>query len=181
MNLTNIAKKILSEDSWGTNPSAAGGMSPGRAPTATTPPPSQSGNTVDISQSFRNFKLELEKQEDASVKKFTEELKKKFLKKTATVQASKGSVGQIEKDYTVSVNNVEVRYMKDKYYVVFIGKEGDANEAEYYLDDSLIQVNPPTTASTTAPQSALRNIGGIVPMKPTPAGAPAAKNILPQG
>lgn len=178
MNLTNIAKKILSEDSWGTNPSAAGGMSPGRAPTANTPPPSQSGNTVDISQSFRNFKLELEKQEDASIKKFTEELKKKFLKKTTTVKASKGSVGQIEKDYTVSVNNIEVRYMKDKYYVVFIGKEGDANEAEYYLDDSLIQVNPPTSTST---QSGLRNVGGIVPMKPTPAGTPVAKNILPQG
>ena len=180
MNLTNIAKKILSEDSWGTNPSAAGGMSPGRAPTATTPPPSQSGNTIDISQSFRNFKLELEKQEDASVKKFTEELKKKFLKKTSTVRASKGSVGQIEKDYTLSVNNIEVRYMKYKYYIVFIGKEGDANEAEYYLDDSLIQVNPATTVSTSA-QSGLRNVGGIVPMKPTLAGAPVAKNILPQG
>lgn len=178
MNLTNIAKKILSEDSWGTNPSAAGSMSPGRAPTATTPPPSQSGNTIDISQSFRNFKLELEKQEDASVKKFVEELKKKFLKKTATVQASKGSIGQIEKDYTVSVNNIEIRYMKDKYYVVFIGKEGDANESEYYLDDSLIQVNPLASTST---QSGLRNVGGIVPMKPTPAGTPVAKNILPQG
>ena len=59
MNLTNIAKKILSEDTWGTNPSAAGGMSPGRAPTATSPSPEQSGNTIDISQSFRNFKLEL--------------------------------------------------------------------------------------------------------------------------
>lgn len=179
MNLTNIAKKILTEDSWGTNPSAAGGMSPGRAPTANPPPPAQSGNTIDISQSFRNFKLELEKQEDASVKKFTEELKKKFLKKTATVQASKGSVGQIEKDYTISVNNIEIRYMKDKYYVVFIGKEGNASDSEYYLDDSLIQVNPAT--STPTAQSGLRNVGGIVPMKPTPAGAPVAKNILPQG
>jgi hypothetical protein len=47
----------------------------GRAPTATTPPASQSGNVVDISQSFRNFKVGLEKQEDAAVKKFNEELK----------------------------------------------------------------------------------------------------------
>lgn len=179
MNLTNIAKKILSEDSWGTNPSAAGGMSPGRAPTANTPPPAQSGNTVDISQSFRNFKLELEKQEDASVKKFANELKTKFLKKTVTVQASKGSVGQIEKDYTISVNNVEILYMKDKYYVVFVGKEGNASESEYYLDDSLIQVNPAT--SSTSAQPSLRNVGGIVPLKPTPVGAPVAKNIIPQG
>ena len=74
MNLTNIAKQVLKEDSWGNNPSAAGGMSPGRAPTATTPPPAQSGNVVDISQSFRNFKLNLEKNEEAIVK----EIKKSF-------------------------------------------------------------------------------------------------------
>jgi hypothetical protein len=178
MNLTSIAKKILNEDTWGNNPSAAGGMSPGRAPTATTPPPSQSGNVVDISQSFRNFKLNLEKQEDAAVKKFSEELKKQFLKKTVTVNASKGSVGQIEKEYTITVSDVQTRYMKDKYYVVFVGKEGNASQSEYYLDDSQIQVNPPTSS---APQSGLKNVGGIVPLKPTPAGAPVAKNILPQG
>jgi hypothetical protein len=178
MNLTSIAKKILNEDTWGNNPSAAGGMSPGRAPTATTPPPSQSGNVVDISQSFRNFKLNLEKQEDAAVKKFSEELKKQFLKKTVTVNASKGSVGQIEKEYTITVSDVQTRYMKDKYYVVFVGKEGNASQSEYYLDDSQVQVNP---ATSSAPQSGLKNVGGIVPLKPTPAGAPVAKNILPQG
>ena len=179
MNLTNIAKQVLKEDSWGTNPSAAGGMSPGRAPTATTPPPAQSGNVVDISQSFRNFKLNLEKNEEAIVKKFVEELKKQFLKKTVTANASKGSVGQIEKDYTITVNDIQVRYMKDKYYVVFSGKEGNASQSDYYLDDSQIQVNPATSSSTQ--QSGLRNVGGIVPMKPTPAGSPVAKNILPQG
>jgi hypothetical protein len=178
MNLTNIAKQILKEDTWGNNPSAAGGMSPGRAPTATTPPPAQSGNVVDISQSFRNFKLNLEKQEDAAVKKFSEELKKQFLKKTVTVNASKGSVGQIEKEYTLTVSDIQTRYMKDKYYVVFIGKEGNASQSEYYLDDSQVQVNP---ATSSAPQSGLKNVGGIVPLKPTPAGAPVAKNILPQG
>lgn len=178
MNLTNIAKQILKEDTWGNNPSAAGGMSPGRAPTATTPPPAQSGNVVDISQSFRNFKLNLEKQEDAAVKKFSEELKKQFLKKTVTVNASKGSVGQIEKEYTITVSDIQTRYMKDKYYVVFIGKEGNASQSEYYLDDSQVQVNPGTSS---APQSGLKNVGGVVPLKPTPAGAPVAKNILPQG
>jgi hypothetical protein len=70
--------------------------------------------------------------------------------------------------------------MKDKYYVVFSGKEGNASQSDYYLDDSQIQVNPATTASSTQ-QSSLRNVGGIVPMKPTPAGSPVAKNILPQG
>jgi len=180
MNLSSIARKILSEDSWGTNPSAAGAMSPGRAPTANTPPPSQSGNVVDISQSFRDFRLELERQEDTSIKKFANELKNKFLKKTVTVQASKGSVGQIEKDYTVNVTDIEIRYMKDKYYVVFIGKEGNSNQSEYYLDDSQIEVDPETKSSDTA-QSSLRNVGGIVPMKPTSDGPSVPKNILPQG
>lgn len=180
MNLKDIAKKILNEDSWGTNPSAAGGMSPGRAPTANTPPPSQSGNVVDISQSFKAFKADLEKQKENSVKKFQTELKSKFLKKTVVIKASKGSVGQIEKEYTVSVNNIEVRYMKDKYYVVFVGKEGEEKESEYYLDDSNIKLNPPKVSPATS-QSALKNVGGIVPMKPTPAGTPVAKNIIPQG
>lgn len=178
MNLSEMAKKILNEDTWGNNPSAAGAMSPGRTPTATTPPPAQSGNVVDISNDFKNFKLELEKQEDATIKKFTNSLKSKFKGKTTKVNASKGSVGQIEKEYTVTVSDIETRYMKDKYYVVFIGKEGNASQSEYYLDDSQIQVNP---ATSSAPQSGLKNVGGVVPLKPTPAGAPVAKNILPQG
>ena len=180
MNLTDIAKRVLKEDTWGNNPSAAGSMSPGRAPTAVQPPAAQSGNTVDISNLFKNFKLELEKQEDASVKKLVDNLKKSFLKKTVQVKASKGSVGQIEKEYDISVNDIDVRYMKDKYYVVFTGKEGSANNAEYYLDDSIIQVNPATKASA-APASGLKNIGGVIPLKPTSQMAPTAKNILPQG
>jgi len=182
MNLTDIAKKILKEDSWGNKTSDAGGMSLGRTPTAVQPPPAQSGNIVDISQSFRNFKLELEKQEDVTIKKFTEQLKKQFLKKIATVKASKGSIGQIEKEYTITVTNVETRYMKDKYYVVFVGKEGNAGESEYYLDDSQIKVNPATSqTSAGAQQSALKNVGGVIPMQPSNQPVQTAKNILPQG
>lgn len=180
MNLTDIAKKVLKEDTWGNNPSAAGSMSPGRAPTAVQPPAAQSGNMVDISNLFKNFKLELEKQEDASVKKLADNLKKTFLKKAVQVKASKGSVGQIEKEYDITVNDIDVRYMKDKYYIVFTGKEGNASDAEYYLDDSVIKVNP-AQKPTAAPASSLKNVGGMVPLKPTSQMAPTAKNILPQG
>lgn len=165
MNLTDIAKRVLKEDTWGNNPSAAGGMSPGRAPTAVQPPAAQSGNMIDISNLFKNFKTELEKQEDASMKKLADNLKKSFLKKTVKVKASKGSVGQIEKEYDVAVTNIDVRYMKDKYYIVFTGKEGDQSDAEYYLDDSVIQVNPVTSTAPSSPAAA-KGIGGIVPMKP---------------
>ena len=69
MNLTDIAKKILSEDTWGNNPSAAAPQAPGRSPTATQPPASPNAKMIDISDTFKNFKLSLEKQEDAAVKK----------------------------------------------------------------------------------------------------------------
>lgn len=178
MNLSDIAKKILQEDSWGTNPAAAGSMSPGATPVATTSKPTQGGNVVDISQPFANFKTEIEKQENATIKKFTDEIKKQFLKQTVTVNASKGSIGQIEKEYTILVLDVETRYMKDKYYVVFIGKEGKSGQSEYYLNKSEIKVNPQTAAPQ---QSGLKNVGGVVPLKPTSNMAPTAKNILPQG
>lgn len=182
MNLTNIAKKILSEDSWGTNPSAAGSMSPGRAPTATTPPPSQSGNVQDIAQSFRSFKQTIEQQKDVATKKFVEEMKKKFLKKTISVEASKGGINQPNaKKYNITVTDIDVRYMDEKYFVVFTGSEGGKKDThEYYLEDSKVQVNPVTT--TTAPQqSSLKNVGGVIPMMPTNQMAPVAKNIIPQG
>jgi hypothetical protein len=183
MNLTDIAKKIINEDTWGNNPSAAGGMSPGREPTATTPPPSQSGNIVDISNDFKNFKLELEKQEDIITKKFTQALKRKLVKSPAVVisfTGSKGSVGQIEQEYTVTPIDVKIHYMKDKYYVVVVGKEGNKGQSEYYLDDSQIEINP-AKSSAGAQGSALKNVGGVVPLKPTNNMAPTAKNILPQG
>lgn len=171
MNLTDIAKKIISEDTWGNNPSAAGSMSPGRSPTAISPGPT--ARRVDISNLYKNFKLELEKQEDAIVKRLEDNLKKSFLKKIVQVKASKGSVGQIEKEYNVTVNNIDVRYMKDKYYVVFTGKEGNAAESEYYLDDSIISVDDaPASVSSTG------RTGGMTSPEDGTAGK---KNILPQG
>jgi hypothetical protein len=182
MNLINIAKQILKEDTWGNNPSAAGGMSPGRVPTATTPPPAQSGNVVDISNEFKNFKVELEKQRDTATKKLIEKLNKSFLKKQAKVNASKGSIGQVEKEYDILVTGIDVRHMKDTFYIVFKGKEGKASEAEYYVEDSQITVNPVNPSSPTSqPQSSLKTAGGMVPLKPTSQMAPVAKNILPQG
>lgn len=172
MNLTDIAKKIINEDTWGTNPSAAGSMSPGRSPDATTQP-APTAKKVDISNLFKNFKSELEKQEDSLVQKLVGDLNKSFLKKTTTVKASKGSVGQIEKEYNVTVSGIDVRYMKDKYYIVFTGKEGNASESEYYLDDSIIQVDD--AAASISPTG---RTGGLAPAAPE--ASTTKKNILPQ-
>lgn len=179
MKLSYIAKQIIKEDSWGTNPAAAGGMSPGREPTAVTPPPSQSANMRDIAQSFKNFKTDLEKHEDASIKKFIDELKRQFLKKTVAVEASKGGINQPNaKQYSITVNDVDVRYMDDKYFIVFTGNEaGKKDTHEYYLEDSQVQINP---ATSSPEQSGLKNVGGVVPLKPSHM-APTDNNIIPQG
>lgn len=179
MNLSELAKKIINEDTWGNNPSAAGTMSPGRAPTANTPPATPNAKMVDISNMFKNFKSELEKQEDAAVKKFAEELKKQFVKKNVSVKASKGSVGQIEKEYGLAVNNIDVRYMKDKYYIVFTGKEANESENEYYLDDSVIQIDntPPPSPGETSASSKVGQIGGI--KSPQIMGLASKRNIVP--
>lgn len=183
MNLKDIAKQVLNEDSWGTNPAAAGSMSPGRAPTAVTPPPSQSANVQNIIQSFRNFKLGIEQQEEAAVKKFVTELKNKFLKKTVSVDASKGGIKQPNaKQYTITVTDIDVKYMDDTYYIVFTGNEaGKKDTHDYYLEDSKISVNPATSQAPAQQQSALKNVGGVVPLQPTSHMAPTAKSILPTG
>ena len=174
MKLTDLAKKIISEDTWGNNPSSGGGMSPGRSPTNVSPQATPNAKTVDVSGSYKNFKNELENQENAVVKKFVEELKKQFLKKNVSIKASKGSVGQIEKEYGIVVNNIDVRYMKDKYYIVFVGKEEEDAENEYYLNDSSIQVN-----NSAQPVSATGTTGGLGATSQT-AGGNTKRNILPQ-
>lgn len=172
MNLSDIARNILKEDTWGNNPSAAGGMSPGRTPTATSPSPTS--RRMDIFKLYEKFKLELETQEDASIKKFSDQLKKTFLKKKVRINAGKGGAGQMEKEYDVVVSDIDVRYMKDKYYIVFTGKEGDGPEKEYYLDDSIIEVDDSAT-----PVSQTGRTGGMV--SPQTIGMTGKRNILPQG
>lgn len=177
MNLKDIAKKIINEDTWGTSQGAAssGGMSPGRTPTAVSPQPT--ANSVDIVKMYQGFKQEEEKQEETITKKFINNLNKMFLKKVVTIKASKGSVGQpIKKDYVITVSNIDVRYVntKDKYYIVFKGKEETGNESEYYLEDSIIQVND------AAPSiSGTGRTGGMV--SPQVMGVTSKRNILPQG
>ena len=174
MKLTDLAKKIISEDTWGNNPSSGGGMSPGRSPTNVSPPATPNAKIIDISGSYKDFKTRMENQEGLVVKKFAEELKQQFLKKHVSVKASKGSVGQIEKEYGIIVNNIDVRYMKDKYYIVFVGKEEKDSENEYYLTDSSIQVD-----SSAQPVSDTGTSGGLSATSQTADGN-TKRNILPQ-
>lgn len=174
MNLTDIAKKIINEDSWGMNPSAGGGMSLGRSPSATNVP-APTSRRVDISKLIDTFRADLDKHQKTLIDKLAKDLKNNFANKTVIIKASKGSVGQIEKEYKVAVSDIDIFYQKDFYYVVFIGKEGNADAKEYYLSkhDNIVQVDD-------AAQS-ISNVGRTGGMSVPEDGTAGKKNILPQG
>ncbi len=160
MYLKDIARKIISEDTWGNNPSAAAPQNPGRSP---TPAPSGATGNVrfyDFNKSYNDFKTTIDKQEAGAKAKLDGELTKELVNKTVTVLASKGSVGQVEKEYTMKVSGVDIRRMKDKFYIVLQG--GD--KSEYYVDttakakiDNTPQEAPTMGSSLNKPQA-----GGIV-------------------
>lgn len=156
MNLSAMAKKILREDTWGNNPSAAGSMSPGRSPTTTPPPASTNMKFHDLKKDYDAFTNSLEKQEEAAKKKLDADLSQKIGNKKVTVRASKGSVGQVEKDYTFVVASVDVVYLKDKYYIVF----ASADEDEYYVNTEF-KVKIDGTAPE-APTMAQKPAGNVV-------------------
>lgn len=156
MNLTDIAKKILSEDSWGNNTSAAGGNSPGREPTTNPPPASANVKFYDLKKDYNVFTSEIEKQEELAKKNLDNNLSRQFNNKKIVARASKGSVGQVEKDYTLTVASVDVVYLKDKFYIVLNGTD----KSEYFVNpDFKVKVD---AAAPTAPTMASGNAGNIV-------------------
>jgi hypothetical protein len=156
MNLTEIAKKILNEDSWGNNPSAAAGQNPGEQTAATPPPATGNVKFHDIKKDYTTFTSAIEKQEEAAKKKFDADLTKALGNKKITVRASKGSVGQVEKDYSLTVASADIVYLKDKFYVVLVGTD----KSEYYINtDFKIKVDATAPA---APEMASGKTGNIV-------------------
>jgi len=140
--LQDIAKEVLNEDSWGNNPSAAGSMSPGRAPNATPPPASTNLKFYDLKKDYNVFVTTIEKQEELAKKKLDGDLTKVLRNKKVTVRASKGAIGQVEKDYTITVAGVDVNYMKDKFYIVLKGTD----KSDYYANTEFkvkIDATPP--------------------------------------
>jgi len=156
MNLKSIVKKIVSEDTWGNNPSAAGAMSPGKAPASTMTPPAPTGNVKfrDVKKDFAIFTSELEKQEENLKKKLTTDLSKEFVNKNVTARASKGSVGQIEKDYSFTVADVSLVKLGETYYIVLKAKDG----AEYFLNiDFKVKVDASSAIGQPGAQSTQPN------------------------
>jgi hypothetical protein len=169
MKLTDLAKKILKEDTWGNNPSAGAPQNPGKAPTAA---PASGETFYNVGQDFRLFVGNIEKTEAAEEKKLDEKISQKILNKNITAKASKGSVGQMEKEYTFVVASVDVNFLKDQFYIIL----KDKDETDYYINTNFqIKVNPsntPEPEKQEAPQSKLKSVGGVIPNKPLSAGNP---------
>ena len=193
MKLQDIAKKILKEDTWGNNPSAAGSMNPGRSPTTKSPNPAYYNPRPEVEKLISN----VEKVESEEEKRLDNSVSQKLVGKNVTVKASKGSVGQTEKEYTIDVTAVDVTNLNDVFYVVLRGTErGNGKESEYYINTNFqVKVNAASAAedkeSLGVPppqpeqpqqqpgQSKLRQVGGLVSTKPL--NSHPARNIVPQG
>lgn len=196
MKLQDLARKILKEDTWGNNPSSAGSMSPGRSPTAKSPNPTYYNPRPEVEKLISN----VEKSEAGEEMKLDTSVSQKLVGKNATVKASKGSVGQTEKEYTIDVSSVDVHNLNDVFYIVLKGKErGNGKESDYYVNTNFqVKINanaepeaqetpesPEPVAVSRGPQpqpqsqSKLKHVGGMIPSKPL--NAPSRRNIIPQG
>jgi len=130
MKLTDIVKNIIKEDTWGTNPSAGAPQNPGTSPNAVSPAPSPNVKFFNVMNDFNMFVTKMDSEEEKAKQELNKALEKNLMNKQIVVRASKGAVGQAEKDYTVTVKGVDVTYLKDKYYIILNAED----KKDYYIN-----------------------------------------------
>jgi hypothetical protein len=166
MKLKDIAIQIINEDTWGTNPSAGGSMSPGASISAVSPAPSPNVKFYNVIKDFVAFQTKVSAEEELAKKELIQSLKKNLINKEVVIRASKGSIGQ-EKDYTITVKNIDIAYLKDKYYIVLKAED----KKDYYLNSSFkikilgdgkTETPPATLLEPTDQKSKNSSLGGMV-------------------
>lgn len=168
MKLSDIAKQVLSEDTWGTNPAAAAPSNPGMPVTAKSPVPQENSKFYDVMKDFQTFTTTIDAQEERAKKDLDKTLSKSLLNKEIVARASKGSVGQAEKDYTINVVGIDVTYLKDAYYIVIKGDD----KSDYYVNTGFkIKVNGPAKKKGSSNET---------PSQVPPTQQPQNQNIKPQ-
>jgi hypothetical protein len=130
MKLQDIAKQVLSEDTWQNNPSAAAPQNPGATPNAVSPAPSQNVKFFNVMNDFNMFNTKMDAEEEKAKQELDKSLEKNLVNKQVVVRASKGAVGQAEKDYTITVKGVDITFLKDKYYIILKA----ADKKDYYIN-----------------------------------------------
>jgi hypothetical protein len=154
MKLKEIAKQVLSEDTWQNNPAAGAPQNPGASPNAVSPAPSPDVKFYNVMNDFNAFTTKIDAEEEAAKKELDTSLKKSLLNKQVVVRASKGAIGQAEKDYTITVKNITVTYLKDKYYVILKAED----KKDYYINTGFkvkVLGEPPAEDQETPPATIL--------------------------
>lgn len=92
--------------------------------------PATQGTFYDVLKDFQGFENTIDKQTEEAKKAFEATLAKSLLNKQVSVRASKGAVGQVEKDYSINVISAAVSQLKDEYFVVL----KDKDRKDYYVN-----------------------------------------------
>lgn len=112
---------------------------------------------LDVGLDFGNFKRSIDSQINTARNLLVNTLSKKLVNKRVIARASKGTTGQIEKDYTINVESVDVSQMGEDYHVIFKGTESaDDQVKDYYINISnkvKILGDVPDTSLNTSNQS----------------------------
>lgn len=114
--------------------------------------PTTGGTFYDVSKDFQNFQNTIDKQTETAKKAFEAVLSKSLMNKQVSVRASKGAVGQLEKDYSINVSGINVSYLKNEYFVVL----KDKDKKDYFVNPHFkVKVIGPAAvaASTKAPEA----------------------------
>jgi len=130
MKLKDIAKQILKEDTWQNNPSAGAPQNPGATPNAVSPAPSQDVKFFNVMNDFNMFNTKMDAEEEKAKRELDASLEKNLMNKQVVIRASKGAIGQAEKDYTITVNGVDITFLKDKYYIILKATD----KKDYYIN-----------------------------------------------
>lgn len=150
MKLKDIAKQIINEDTWQNNPSAAAPQNPGATPNAVSPAPSPNVKFYNVVNDFNSFTRKMDSEEELAKKELSKNLEKNLLNKQVVVRASKGAIGQAEKDYTVTVKEIDTTFLKDKYYIIIKATD----KKDYYINTGF-KIKILGSGETEAPQATI--------------------------
>jgi hypothetical protein len=121
MKLSTIARSVLKED---TN------LNPANQPATAMPPQESAEKVYDVLHDYQGFETMMDKQVESIKQGFISTLSKNLLNKQVTFRASKGAIGQINKDYTIVVTGIDVSQLKEEYYIIL----KDKDKKDYYVD-----------------------------------------------
>jgi hypothetical protein len=123
------------------------------APQSTMPEQQNDGTSQEVYKIFSDFNYKLNNYENQLTRYYQSQLNKMFKGKKVIANASVG-YGQVKKEHTILVKEVQLIFYYKEYVVALIGRDNDdRKDKEYILDDSFDIKLAPQTAVTQEPAS----------------------------